>query len=110
MKGAIISPLSLCKFIPIIFKNMDFFIQTLYNVIQVNPTINKDKKHVRCKIVSNRQKRFNALLIAAALVIIGFVTVFYVNQLNKVISQNIISSISEIAEHDKAAYDDEWEK
>ena len=53
--------------------------------------------------MANRQRRFNALLIAAALVIIGFVTVFYVGQLNKAISENIISSISEIAEHDKAA-------
>ena len=43
------------------------------------------------------------MLIAAALAIIGFVTVFYVGQLNKAISENIISSISEIAEHDKAA-------
>ena len=53
--------------------------------------------------MANRPKRFNALLIAAALVIIGFVTVLYVGQLNKAISENIISSISEIAEHDKAA-------
>ena len=53
--------------------------------------------------MANRPKRFNALLIAAALAIIGFVTVFYVSQLNKAISENIISSISEIAEHDKAA-------
>ncbi|MDE7202542.1 MAG: hybrid sensor histidine kinase/response regulator, partial [Lachnospiraceae bacterium] len=53
--------------------------------------------------MANRQRRFNALLITAALTIIGFVTVFYVDQLNKVISRNIISSISEIAEHDKAA-------
>ena len=53
--------------------------------------------------MANRQKRLNALLIVAALVIIGFVTVFYVSQLNKAISENIISSISEIAEHDKAA-------
>ncbi|MBD5485842.1 MAG: response regulator [Lachnospiraceae bacterium] len=53
--------------------------------------------------MANRPKRFNALLIAAALVIIGFVTVLYVAQLNKAISENIISSISEIAEHDKAA-------
>ena len=51
----------------------------------------------------DRQRRFNVLLIAAALIIIGFVTVFYVNRLNKVISENVISSISEIAEHDKAA-------
>ena len=53
--------------------------------------------------MANRPKRFNALLIAAALAIIGFVTVLYVGQLNKAISENIISSISEIAEHDKAA-------
>ena len=53
--------------------------------------------------MANRQRRFNVLLIAAALAIIGFVTVFYVYQLNKVISENVISSISEIAEHDKAA-------
>ena len=53
--------------------------------------------------MANRQRRFYALLIVATLAIIGFVTVFYVNQLNKVISENVISSISEIAEHDKAA-------
>ena len=53
--------------------------------------------------MANRQKRFNALLIAVALAIISFVTIFYVGQLNKAISENIISSISEIAEHDKAA-------
>ena len=51
----------------------------------------------------NKQRRFNVLLIAAALAIISFVTVFYVVQLNKAISENIIGSISEIAEHDKAA-------
>ncbi|MDE6518682.1 MAG: hypothetical protein K2L18_12715, partial [Acetatifactor sp.] len=33
---------------------------------------------------------------------VGFVTVFYINQLNKAISENIIRLISEIAEHDKA--------
>ena len=53
--------------------------------------------------MANRPKRFNAMLIAAALVIIGFVAVLYIGQLNKAISENIISSISEIAEHDKAA-------
>ena len=53
--------------------------------------------------MANKPRRFNALLIVAALAIIGFVTVFYINQLNKAISENIISSISEIAEHDKAA-------
>ncbi len=53
--------------------------------------------------MANRQRRFNALLIAAALLIIGFVTVFYVNRLNKVISENVISSVSELAEHDKTA-------
>ena len=53
--------------------------------------------------MADRPKRFNTLLIVAALAIIGFVTVFYVSQLNKAISENIISSISEIAEHDKAA-------
>ena len=53
--------------------------------------------------MADRPKRFNTLLIVAALTIIGFVTVFYVSQLNKAISENIISSISEIAEHDKAA-------
>ena len=51
----------------------------------------------------NRPKKLNALLIAVALAIIGFVTVFYVSQLNKAISENIIGSISEIAAHDKAA-------
>ena len=53
--------------------------------------------------MANKQRRFNVLLIAAALAIIGFVTFFYVVQLNKAISENIIESISEIAEHDKAA-------
>ena len=53
--------------------------------------------------MANRQRRFNVLLIVVALAIICFVTVFYVGQLDKAISENIISSISEIAEHDKAA-------
>lgn len=51
----------------------------------------------------NKQRRFNALLIAAALAIISVVTIFYLIQLKGVISENIISSIDEIAEHDKAA-------
>ena len=41
------------------------------------------------------------MLIAAALAIIGVVTALYIAQLNKAISENIIGSISEIAEHDK---------
>ena len=55
-------------------------------------------------IVANAKKiRFNILLIAAALAIIGTSAVFYVLQLNMAISGYVISSISEIADHDKAA-------
>ena len=50
-----------------------------------------------------KQRKSNVLLIVAALVIIGIVTVFYIGQLDKAISENIIGSISEIAAHDKAA-------
>ena len=53
--------------------------------------------------MANKQRKLNALLIAGALAIIGLVTVFYIVQLNKVIAGNIINSISELAEHDKAA-------
>ena len=55
-------------------------------------------------IVANAKKiRINILLIVAALAIIGTSAVFYVLQLNMAISGYVISSISEIADHDKAA-------
>lgn len=43
------------------------------------------------------------LIVISALVIVCFVTFFYVRLLNQSISDNTISSISEIAEHDKEA-------
>ncbi|MDE7113358.1 MAG: response regulator [Acetatifactor sp.] len=55
--------------------------------------INKKTKH----------KLFYLLLIIITLTIVCLATTLYIRQLNKTISDNIISSISEIAEHDKAA-------
>ena len=55
--------------------------------------INMEKKH----------KSFYFLLIISALAIVGLTTTFYIRQLNRTISANIISSISEIAEHDRAS-------
>ena len=81
---------------------MDFRIWLLYNISQVVlPVKRQDMRGA--EIVANRQRRFNVLLIVVALAIIGCVTIFYVGQLDKAISDNIISSISEIAEHDEAA-------
>lgn len=46
---------------------------------------------------------FYLLSIISAIAIICFITIIYIRQLNKTISDNITSSISEIAEHDKAS-------
>lgn len=43
------------------------------------------------------------LPIFSAVIIVSFVAFFYVRQMNRTISDNIIGSISEIAEHDKVA-------
>ena len=59
----------------------------------MNMNINKKTKH----------KLFYLLLIIITLAIVCLATTLYIRQLNKTISDNIISSISEIAEHDKAA-------
>ena len=53
--------------------------------------------------MEKKNRTFYSLIIASALVIVGIVTFFYIRLLDKTISDNIISSISEIAEHDKAA-------
>ena len=54
------------------------------------------------------------LPIFSAVIIVCFVAFFYVRQMNRTISDNIIGSISEIAEHDKVAIqayiDDCWEE
>ncbi len=52
--------------------------------------------------MERKHKGFYFLLIVSALGIVCLVTFLYVRRLNKAISDNIISSISEIAEHDKA--------
>lgn len=58
-----------------------------------NMDITLEKKH----------KSFYLLLIIFTLAIVCLATTLYIKQLNRTISDNIISSISEIAEHDKAA-------
>ncbi|MCM1498886.1 MAG: ATP-binding protein [Clostridium sp.] len=51
----------------------------------------------------NRKHRlFYLLIIVSASVIVCLAVFFYVRKMNKTISDNIINSISEIAEHDKA--------
>ena len=54
------------------------------------------------ELVEKKHRYVYLLLIASALVIIFFVTFIYVGQLNRTILDNIINSISEIAEHDKS--------
>ncbi len=51
--------------------------------------------------MKRKHKIFYSLLIAFALAIVCLVTFFYLRQLNRTVSDNIINSISEIAEHDK---------
>ncbi|MCI8581975.1 MAG: response regulator [Dorea sp.] len=53
--------------------------------------------------MERKHRTFYSLIIASALVIVCFITFFYVRLLNESISDNTISSISEIAEHDKEA-------
>lgn len=53
--------------------------------------------------MEKKQKYFYLLLTISALAIICIVTFIYVRQLNRTISDNIIRTISEIAEHDKSA-------
>ncbi len=57
---------------------------------------------MRYKKLKKKYHIFYAWLIVSALIIICLVTFFYIRQLNQTISDNIIRSISEIAEHDKA--------
>lgn len=52
--------------------------------------------------MKKKHKYFYFLIIISAAAIICSVTFFYIKQLNRTISDNIINSISEIAEHDKA--------
>ncbi|MCI9137820.1 MAG: hybrid sensor histidine kinase/response regulator, partial [Lachnospiraceae bacterium] len=53
--------------------------------------------------MKRKQKTFYLLLVISTVIFVCFVTVFYARQLKKTISNNIIGSISEIAEHDKAS-------
>ena len=53
--------------------------------------------------MEKKRKSFYFLLTVSTLAIVCFVTFFYTKQLNQTISDNIIHSISEIAEHDKTA-------
>lgn len=53
-------------------------------------------------MVEKKHRYVYLLLIASTLVIIFLVTFVYIRQLNRTILDNIISSISEIAAHDKA--------
>lgn len=53
--------------------------------------------------MEKKQKRLYVLLIVSTLAIVCSVAFFYIKQLNNTISDNTTSSVSEIAEHDKAA-------
>lgn len=53
--------------------------------------------------MEKKRRFFYFLLITSTLVIVSLATVFYVNQLNRTISDHTIRSISEIALHDKEA-------
>ncbi|MEY8428014.1 ATP-binding protein [Lachnospiraceae bacterium 46-15] len=53
--------------------------------------------------MEKKRKSFYFLLTVSTLAIVCFATFFYIKQLNRTISDNIIRSISEIAEHDKTA-------
>lgn len=53
--------------------------------------------------VEKKSRFFYLLLIVSTLLIVCSAAMFYVRQLNRTISDNVISTISEIAEHDKAA-------
>ncbi len=52
--------------------------------------------------MEKKNKYFYIGLIASTLMIVCFVAFLYIRQLNRTISDNIINSIREIAEHDKA--------
>lgn len=53
--------------------------------------------------MEKKHRTFYSLIIVCALVMVCLITFFYVRLLNSSISDNTISSISEIAEHDKEA-------
>lgn len=53
--------------------------------------------------MKKKHKLLFVLLLVFTLMFVCFITVFYIRQLNRTISDNTIRSISEIAEHDKAA-------
>lgn len=53
--------------------------------------------------MEKKQKTFYILLVVSTSIFVCFATIFYAGQLKKTISDNIIESISEIAEHDKAS-------
>ncbi|MCM1245208.1 MAG: hybrid sensor histidine kinase/response regulator, partial [Roseburia sp.] len=52
--------------------------------------------------MKEKHRLFYLLTIVSASVIVCLAAFFYVRQMNVTISENIINSISEIAEHDKA--------
>ncbi|MCM1127861.1 MAG: ATP-binding protein [Lachnospiraceae bacterium] len=52
--------------------------------------------------MKKKHRLFYLLIVVSASVIVCLAVLFYVRQMNKTISENIINSISEIAEHDKA--------
>ncbi|EOS40625.1 hypothetical protein C808_00680 [Lachnospiraceae bacterium M18-1] len=52
--------------------------------------------------MKRKQKTFYTVLVISTLAIVSVITLFYIRQLDQTISDNIISEISEIAEHDKS--------
>lgn len=67
--------------------------------------------------MGKKHRIFYSMIIISALAVVCFVAVLYVIKLNQTISENIIDSISEMAEHDKntiqnyieICWDDLWE-
>ena len=51
--------------------------------------------------MEKKRVSFYILLTVSTLAVICFATFFYIRQLNRTISDNIINSVSEIAEHDR---------
>lgn len=52
-------------------------------------------KKNKCRLI------FYALVIAATVAVVGLITFFFTGQMNRSVSNNIINSINELAEHDK---------
>lgn len=54
-------------------------------------------------MLEKKNFRFYAVLIIIAFAVIASVSLFFISQMNQTISEQVLSSMSELAEHDKAA-------